>query len=702
MDNFSNFSKSFVLTCFLYLIMFLFVNILWFTSVKYIYFCIFFVSFLFSTIFYFRKNSYISILWYFFVFFIFHFLFKNIFDISFDWNTYHLDAVLQILDWKNIFYDDFWNYSNFLSFYPKTIEILFSMFSLFWSILDARILKVFLIFITFSNYFYLLKKFSLKNNFLNILIWILFILNPVVINQFFTLYIDDVLFLMLVNLIFYVFNGEMLFWLILLWIIWSAKITYLWFWVWALFLWIFLRKIVFEKDVFFQIKETFKYKTISTFTILWSLFVLLHNYILNFINKWNLFYGFIWKSPSIWANMASDKPPILQTSKLNDFFYTFASNTTIWCKTDNSCIKLMDFFSLNWIKDILNSYKLTYVYDLLTSWFWGFYSVAIFLSIILIISYLWVKTVKKDFDKKFKIIFWVSIYVFVFLLIMPIYWARYVVFISFLVFIALSINKFFSKIIIFLLLINFLWFSIVNLYFYTNKIINQLNQKELILPYLKDIKWIYYYKADPLNSFEIEYFKDYYRIKNEEILVSKENILDFCWIQSDIEIINFKLKYIKCPNSWILLKTNIWSFLEDLIYIDNIWNKKASDFTLKKPILSINWDEIIVNNNTYKINYNFSNSTICEKWYKKMSKNDFKNLIYDLWIYKNDFISFLDIKKSWYIDKKNEFIKNNQFYFLTLEKVDNKSEIVIFAKNRFEYLFYKDINQKFLNLCLKD
>ena len=135
-------------------------------------------------------------------------------------------------------------------------------------------IKLFLIFITFWNYFYWLKKYDRKISIFNVILWTLVILNPVVVNQFFTLYIDDVLFLFLINTLFYTFIWEYFFWLIVFSIMWSAKITYLAFWVLGMIYALYLRKNVFLKNY----RELFK--TIFTKNLKLFLIIILSFFVL--------------------------------------------------------------------------------------------------------------------------------------------------------------------------------------------------------------------------------------------------------------------------------------------------------------------------------------------------------------------------------------------------------------------------------------
>ena len=85
-----------------------------------------------------------------------------------------------------------------------------------------------------------------------------------------------------------------------------------------------------------------------------------------------------------------------------------------------------------------------------------------------------------------------------------------------------------------------------------------------------------------------------------------------------------------------------------------------------------------------------------------MSKIDWGKLISDLWISNSKFIELLNKTKTWYIDENNNFIKNNQYYFSIWKTPNSSQEIVVLARNRFEYFYTKPINAKLLNLCIKN
>lgn len=128
-------------------------------------------------------------------------------DPSVDGNTYHSEAILGILGGKSLFSMD---YISRNTYYPKIIEALFSGFSAITDTLDAgRIFKLILMVLSGINVVVFLRKVWEKGWWKKwwriALFTIIIVVNPVVMYQFFTLYIDDVLYLLLVNVLIYFF-----------------------------------------------------------------------------------------------------------------------------------------------------------------------------------------------------------------------------------------------------------------------------------------------------------------------------------------------------------------------------------------------------------------------------------------------------------------------------------------------------------------
>lgn len=688
-----NITKSFFLWIFTYLIFCVIWNLLVLNQINYFYIIIAILSYLISFIFTWKNLKKKYIIFTYLNVFIWLILFKYIYDISFDWNTYHLYIIKEILAKNNLIY---WNYGeifNYLNFYPKIIEIIFSLFwSIFWENY-SRIFKIFLISVTFLNYFELLNKLKLKKDFKNIIIWILIILNTVVINQFFTLYIDDVLYLLFLNWIFYFFEGSYIFWSIVLVLASFSKINFILFSC----IWVFISLILKHK-----ILKDFDYKKIlnkkNILIILAITIICGYQNILNTFNYWNPFYGFVWKSKNFALNMANDKPPLLKSWKNQDFFYTYSSLSNIDCKIDNHCLKPINLISLNWIKDFFSSYKLTYIYDLQTWWFWNIY------NIILILGLFWISwkivylSVKKDFNNDFYL--WISALTFgvIIILVMPILWARYVslLYLIWIVFYLIIKNKIIKNIILSLLISNLSLILAVNWYFYTKKIINQTNINKILS--IKN-KEVLYYQKDWQLSQDIDIFLNKNELKSYNQIWKKE-ILEICWKQN----------WYICKNWWYLFNPNYWSFIDELIFI-NQNNQKYADFLKIKPEIEILKSSTKTCKNDIKINNKIitdcdyetilNTNATCENWYKLLSLNDWQEIIDSFWVNKNDIIEKLNFKNIWYFDENNILAWTWKYYMQTSDKKENKVWVVIFKKDYYENIFYKNNNQKFYYRCLK-
>ena len=108
MKIFYNFSKTFFYSIILFLSLFLIWSLIWIEFWRQIIFFIFIFSFISSIIAINKEKSINIFLLYFFIILCFFWIFYFIWDISSDWNTYHLYSILKILEWKNIIYDSFW------------------------------------------------------------------------------------------------------------------------------------------------------------------------------------------------------------------------------------------------------------------------------------------------------------------------------------------------------------------------------------------------------------------------------------------------------------------------------------------------------------------------------------------------------------------------------------------------------------------
>lgn len=654
---------------------------------------------------------------YFFIILCFFWIFYFIWDISSDWNTYHLYSILKILEWKKVIYDSFWEYFKYLDFYPKHIEIIFSWFSSVFWLWQERLFKVFLIISSFLNYLYLLKKLDKKANFINILIWIFLILNPVVIYQFFSLYIDDVLYLLFLNGAFYIFIWEYILWIALFSLCAWAKINYSVFSLIWLTLSYYFRNIYILKSKFFKnFKIDFlskKMVLIITFlAILW-----LHQNILNTFKFQNPFYWFIWSGKEFSSSMANDKPPLLKENKLSEFYYTYFSYSNIDCKITNKCLETFDFTNINWLKKFISSYKLSYIYDLQTSWFWNLFIFIFIINLIIIFYIIFSKIKQKNFDNEFKILAFLSLFLIIILILMPIYWARYIslIWIFSILWIIFCKNNFIKKFSIILIFINLVLILWVNWYFYANKFIFELKQKNAISSEVKKTDEIFVYKNDDTKSFSEFNFLSKYNSKAKIIYLSEKNMLNFCWIKSKSEVLNAWLNILKCPNNWIIFIPNKNSFIDEIYFINtNNSNNILNNFISNKPKISIsNTKNEFCKNNDLNIDWliisscDINNDFVefskvnCWSWYELLSLNDWGKIINSFWINKNQIFEKLNISKNWYIDEKNNYINNSNNYYLTSDLAQNRVKVIILNKNKLDFEYTKPINQKFLYRCKK-
>jgi hypothetical protein len=221
-------------------------------------------------------------------------------DPSVDGNSYHAEMILGVLNGKSLFSLDWMYVRN--TYYPKTIEVLFSGFSALTDTLDAgRILKLILIVLSGINVVQFLKSFPLAQSWKNwrwigVFVFII-VVNPVVMYQFFTLYIDDVLYLLLVNFLMYVWLGNTKIALFVFALMVGAKLSYGFFGVLGLLVVIgslaCVRKVSFLNVVSACYQDLGKTSWVRILVLLMGIWVGLHQYLANAWNFHNPLYGFV-------------------------------------------------------------------------------------------------------------------------------------------------------------------------------------------------------------------------------------------------------------------------------------------------------------------------------------------------------------------------------------------------------------------------
>lgn len=515
-------------------------------------------------------------------------IFYYIRDISVDWNTYHLEAIFSIFNWVSFFKDNFSSIR--LNYYPKTIEILFSGFSSFFSNYDmGRIFKLFLIILSLINvnfFFHNIKKKnkinlgnSIKSNniYLYLLLSFIIVFNPVVLYQFFSLYIDDVLYLLLINFFIYFFLKETKIALIVFSILISSKISY------ALFGWLGLLFSIFGYSFFYKqsLKESisYHYKKLWGITLIRIVFIFIlffvwtHQYIINSYKYNNPFYWFIWEGKKDIITMFQP-PKMKKTNKLNKFRQTFFSYSRNYCVTDQ-CLSYFSF-DKKWLQEYITSYRALTNVDPNINGFWNLYSILLlffFINISFSLFSLIKKKVLKNKDKNkhkynyFSLCGLFIIYILICMILLPFPWARYSPLFYLLPLISLIyISKKHQKTVLFLYIINLLligWFISIKY------------GKYWLLKYqqIQTIKEISFQKIYYTSYYEWSYFPkkflSFYKntiLANPTKKINKEMFFDICWIKDNSKIITSYNAIYKCPNWWIALKWNYWLQTEDYFY----------------------------------------------------------------------------------------------------------------------------------------
>lgn len=539
--------KLFGIQFFVFVCMFLIINLLVPSfinqnSVWFLFLFSFFLAYILSNST--RKHLLAALLLSFFFFLFWYFLFFLIADITIDGNTYHLEAILEIFKGKSFFFDVF--ESKWLNYYPKTLEVMFSGFASFFSNPDMwRIFKIFLIFISFVNVLFLFKK--LKHSQLSFgyvfLIAFFSVLNPVVLSQFFTLYLDDILYLLLLNFWIYFFLEEIPLSFLYLTLLFSAKINYAFFWFFALLTMFFVNSIYYKYrfwDLLLAYRQRLAGKTFFRYCVIIVFFlVAFHQYILNYIKYSNPAYWFIWDKRVDIISMF--QPPFIRDqNKLSKFFYLYTSYSKNACFTD-SCLEGFVFTPFtDFIHNFFSTYSALSACDSNINWFWNIFSFLLFVSLSLFVIcclFFYKQTKKILFTHPY---FYIILYILLCVFSLPFPWARYFPLLYLFPFFIIAIlnKKRIYCFFIFLYVLN--TFLIIYSVFSQYKINFTLKrmQYHLLSEYSSSLPSSVYYTA-ATGHHVIQKFSSFYSPILSQLPFSKQSKTDLfslCWIKSDNEI----------------------------------------------------------------------------------------------------------------------------------------------------------------------
>ena len=503
------------------------------------------------------------------IFLIWYVLFYFIWDASIDWNTYHLQILFDLFNGHNIFLGE--SSSKWLNYYPKTIEILFGWFGSFFRNYDMwRILKLTVILLSFLNITYVIKKNVWKLTWWHFLITLLIVLNPVVLSQLFTFYIDDVLYLLLINFAVYVFLWDVKIWLIVFSLMVSAKLSYLCFWLISIVFLVLILSIYKKENVLKIIKDY--YNLISEKWLVRILFVILiilvswYQYLINTFKYHNPLYWFYWEWKTDIISMF--EPPVMKDkNKILKFIYVYFSYSSNYCVSDDcqNFMKIDKWF----LKNFYNSYSALLFPDPNLNWFWNLFSVLLLLSTVLLIF----SCFKYKKIKNCKTIYGIMVlYVLFCTALLPFPWARYIPVlycIPLLIILFLNTeNKFFWKLILFIYAVNIvlILFFVWKTCFY--RWIAKIKQQGFINN-VWNVSEIYYteeYEDSFMDSkFLLFYFDDFsWDIVKEDNI---DYVTSLCWITSYSEILDSYNLILSCPNSWYMMLSDYWNSISDYFYI---------------------------------------------------------------------------------------------------------------------------------------
>lgn len=254
-------------------------------------------------------------------------------------------------------------HENWLNFYPKTLEILFSLpTAIFQDYNLSRSIKVFILMFSWINYLTIVQKIQGKIRVVDIAIGVVLIFNPVVIYQFFTLYIDDLLYLLVFNFVVYFLLSEFSLAIAVLSLAIGSKISYGVFGIILFPCVVLIYRYLYDFDwneAHEMVMKSLKKWTSITIVVL-ALFVSGHQYIANTYNYHNPGYGFIGEGKK---NIIDSfiPPRMVEKNRFERFVYTYFSYSRNYCIQDD-CQKFLTF-DREGVKDFFRSYSAMKVVD---------------------------------------------------------------------------------------------------------------------------------------------------------------------------------------------------------------------------------------------------------------------------------------------------------------------------------------------------
>jgi hypothetical protein len=501
-------------------------------------------------------------------------IFRYIRDISVDGNTYHLQAIIDLYQWFNLF--DQSTTSIWLAYYPKTIEILFAWIGSFFNNPDqGRILKIMLIIITYSNIFYIYNKHVSKNTINSLIIAAIITLNPVVLYQFFTLYIDDVLYLLFINSILYWINKDTIYSLLAIALVVSSKISHLIFWWLGLIVCIIITSLYYHQTLKEQIIERRSliktHWSIKSLALIIIILFWLHQYIINWYYFHNPLYGFMWEWKKDIVTMFQP-PKLRNTPKRKKFVIMYSSYSSNYCVID-SCLRPINIFSKAWIKEFASSYKAMSIYDPNINGFWNLFWIILLIAWVGSIYYIIIFRLHKKYittkDYAVMISIW---YIVLCSSLLPFVRARYVPVLYLLPLLFIGIlpsRSWLVKVVVLWYLCNIIFcLYVIQKSYYTNAI-SKREQIYFMETLTNKVNSTYHVSFTKYSFFKNKFlsFYDQEVWNSKKIEVNWEDFLYQCGIKSINEVNSSYNRILACPNWGYALRWDYWWHTDDYFYL---------------------------------------------------------------------------------------------------------------------------------------
>lgn len=276
-------------------------------------------------------------------------------DLSYDGNAYHLEAMKYLFDGIGIYSLDF--SSRRLDYYPKNIELLFAFFGAWYQDLSiARISKLVVWLVVGMLSVSVITKSVIHSTYQRWIVIIILLFHPVVISQRWTLYIDDLLYLIMLSVGLLWYDRQYMLSIAMIALLMWSKVSFFFFW-WLLFVLLCSYEYIRQDRMIVLSSLWIRKRIIVVSCFVVSLVIVSSwSYVANIIRTGNPFYLVLWWSNDLIAWIQKTTPPIIaESSLIHKVWYIYTSLSVDTCRID-SCVTSPDAYSLRWWFNIFRSY----------------------------------------------------------------------------------------------------------------------------------------------------------------------------------------------------------------------------------------------------------------------------------------------------------------------------------------------------------